>query len=100
MKSKKKYWDILLEKHNKTIYQTKIDTNQISEKNLIEFMKILLSKYVLSDDEILEHHIRIPFKKNKEYINVYRRNNALNEPLDINFYAQVADYSVSVNLVK
>ncbi len=98
MKSKKRYWNVLLEKHTKTIYKTKLDESHISEKNLTEFMKVLLSKYALSDDEILEQLVRIPFKRKIDYIIVHRSQSNLNEPLEINLSAQSADYSITVSL--
>ena len=99
MKSKIKYWEVLCEKHMQTIYKTKINTKHISEKNLIEFIRTLISKYALTDEEILEQYFTIPFKKKKNYINVLRTQSALNEPLSINFLAQVADISVTVRLI-
>ena len=99
MESKIKYWDILCEKHMETLYQTKINARHISEKNLIEFIRTLISKYALSDVEILEQYLTIPFKKKKNYINILRTNSHLNEPLSINFIAQVADISVTAQLI-
>ena len=99
MKSKIKYWDILCEKHMEIIYQTKIDTRHISEKNLIQLIRTLISKYALSDEEILEQHLTIPFKKKKDYINILRSNSKINEPLSINFITQVADISVTAQLI-
>ena len=99
MESKIKYWDILCEKHMEILYQTKINTRHISEKNLIEFIRTLISKYALSDGEILEQYLTIPFKKKKNYINIQRTNSHLNEPLSINFFGQAADISVTAQLI-
>lgn len=99
MKSKIKYWDILCEKHLETLFRTKINAKYISEKRLIEFIRTLLSKYALSDEEILEQYLRIPFKMKKDYINIQRTNSRLGEPLSINFMTQIADISVTVQLI-
>jgi len=95
MNSKTKYWKIECTRHLSTIYQTKVSSKHLSEKKLIEFIRVLMSKYALSNDEILEQHIRLPFKISKDYINVARTNSVLNEPLGINFMTQVADISIS-----
>ena len=100
MKSKKRYWVILLEQHNKVIYKAKRDESLISERKLIEFIKALLSKYALSDDEILEQFVRIPFKRKTDYIVVNKSISNLNELLSINYHAQLADYSITVSLVE
>jgi hypothetical protein len=99
MESKLKYWDILCEKHTEVLFRKKINTKHITEKNLIEFMRILISKYALSDEEILEHYITIPFKKKKNNINIQRSISYLNKPLSIiTFYEQVAGISVTASL--
>ena len=94
MTSKTKYWKIECTKHLSTLYQTEISTKHISEKKLAEFIKVLISKYALSDEEILQHYIQVPFKTKRDYINITRTNSKLNEPLRINFSATVADISV------
>lgn len=99
MESKIKYWNILCERHMEKLYQSKINTKHITEKNLIAFIRTLISKYALSDEEILEQYSTIPFKKKKNYINVLRTQSHLNEPLSINFFVQVADISVTVQLI-
>lgn len=96
MSSTEKYWNIECAKHLKTIYKTKVNTKHLSEKMLKEFMKVLMSKYALSDDEILEQHLRVPFQTPRNYINISRTNNELGKPLSINFSAQIADISISV----
>src|SRR5688572_17851352 len=95
MNSQTKYWEIRCTKHLLTIYQTKVSIKHLTEKKLIEFMKVLMSKYVLSDDEILEQYKRIPFKTTKDLIGIIRTNSKLNEPLSISFSAQLADISIS-----
>lgn len=96
----KKNWHILLEKHNTSVYEARVNINSITENELNGFMKTLLSKYCLTDDEILEQHLQIPFKKKKEYIKINRRSNKLAETLQISFDAQVADYSLTVCLIE
>jgi hypothetical protein len=99
MESELKYWDILCEKHKEVIFRKKINTQHITEKNLIEFMRTLISKYALSDEEILEQYITIPFKKKKNNINIQRSSSYLNKPLSIvTFYEQVAGISVTASL--
>lgn len=99
MASKFKYWDILCEKHMEVLFRKKIKTEHITEKNLIEFMRTLISKYALSDEEILEQYITIPFKKKKNYINIQKSSSHVNEPLSIiTFYEQVAGISVTASL--
>src|SRR5690606_22541082 len=100
MKNNESYWEIRLEKHTKIIFEGKINSKHISENNLIKFIKVILSKYTLSDTEILETYTSIPFQKRKEYISVTRSNNNLKDPLKIYFDAQLADYSIIVSLVK
>jgi hypothetical protein len=95
MDLKTKYWKIECTRHLSTIYQTKINTKHLSEKKLIDFIRLLMSKYALSDDEILEHYIQLPFKTSKNYINITRTSSKLNEPLNINYMAQVGDISIS-----
>jgi len=95
MSTKAKYWTIKCTKHLSTLYQTKVDTKYLSEDKLMEFIRILMSKYALSDDEILEQYLRRPFKKSVDFIQVVRTNSNLSEPLSINFTTQIADISVS-----
>lgn len=99
MEFKIRYWNIICEKHMEILYQKKVNTKYITEKNLIAFIRTLISKYALSDEEILEQYLTIPFKKKKNYINILRTQSHLNEPLLINFIAQVADISVTVQLI-
>ncbi len=82
----------------KSIFETKINTKHISEKKLIELIRALLSKYALSDQKILKQYVRIPFKKKKDYFNIKRYQNSLDEPLSISFYAQIADISIAIRL--
>lgn len=98
MKSQPKYWKIICSRHTLIIYHAKISTRHISERMLVEFIRTLISKYALSDGEILEQYARIPKKKRTDYINVIRTNSGLSEPLQINFSAQVADIYVDVSL--
>jgi hypothetical protein len=98
MNPENKYWKIECSRHLAIIFQTRVNTKHLSEKKLIEFIRILMSKYALSDDEILEQQLRIPFKKPKNYINIKRTNNKLGEPLNIDFSTQIADIYVSVSL--
>jgi hypothetical protein len=98
IKSDMKYWDILCERRLEILFRKKISATHISEKNLVEFIRTLLSKYGLSDDEILEQYLSIPFKKKKDYINVHRGNNIIGEQLSIIFSAQIADISVTAQL--
>lgn len=89
-----KYWQIECTRHLKTIYKTKVKASHLPEKKLEEFIAILISKYALSDEEILEQCLRQPFKKKRNYIDIQRSNNSLGEPLSIEFMAQSADISV------
>lgn len=100
MNTEKRFWEIECSKHLVTIFKKRVDTKYLTEKNLKEFIRILVSKYALSDDEILEQQLRIPFKKTKEYIEVRRKNNELGTPLAIYITAQVSDISVIVSLVQ
>ncbi len=100
MNSKTKYWKIECTKQLSTIFQTKVDTRHLTEKKLKEFIIVLISKYALSDDEILEQHLRVPFKKIKDYIQIQSENRKINNSLIINFSAQVADISVVVSLTE
>lgn len=96
MKSRTKYWHIICEQHSKSIFEAKINTKHISEKKLMELIRVLLSKYALADQEILEQYVRIPFKKKKGYFNIKRYQNTLDEPLLISFCAQIADISIAI----
>jgi hypothetical protein len=99
MGSKLKYWDILCEKNMEVLFRKKINTEHITEKSLIEFMRTLISKYALSDEEILEHYITIPFRKKKNHISIQRSSSHLNEPLSIvTFYEKVSGISVTTSL--
>lgn len=91
-----KYWQIECSRQLKTIYKTKVKASHLPEKQIEEFIRVLLSKYALSDEEILEQCLRQPFKKKKNYIDIQRSNNALGKPLSIEFVAQSADISVCV----
>lgn len=95
---KNRYWKIECHRHLLLLYETKINAGHISEKQLIEFIRVIVSKYALSDDEILEGYMRVPFKAKKDYINIIRANSNHNEPLSICFSTQVADISVTVCL--
>jgi hypothetical protein len=81
-----------------TIFSTKIKTTSISEKMLLEFIRVLMVKYVLSDDEIFEQCIRIPFRPKKEYIMIQRFQNVNGEEVDISYYSQSCDISVDISL--
>ena len=94
MKSKQKYWKIECTRHLSTIYETKVNTKHLSESKLKEFIRVLISKYALSDDEILEHYLRIPFQSKNDYINIVRTQSKLGEPLTIEFKTQSADICV------
>lgn len=96
MPPKDKYWKILCERQTTTLYETKVNIKILSEKNIFEFIRVLISKYALSDNEILEQHLRIPFKKSKDHIMIQRSNNRLGEPLSINFNSTNSGISVSV----
>lgn len=100
METKVKYWNVLCEKLNRLLYRENIRVSHISEQNLITFIKSLISKYALSDNEILEQHLNIPFKKKKNLIEVTRTNSKIGEPLSISFSAHVADISVTVILIE
>jgi hypothetical protein len=81
-----------------TIFSAKIKTTIITEERLLEFIRVLMAKYVLSDDEILEQYIRIPFKPKKEYVTIQRFQNVNGDELDISYYTQSSDLSVGVSL--
>jgi hypothetical protein len=98
MKPKGFYWKIKCCQHTKTIFSTKIKTNSITEKKLVEFIQTLMAKYALSDNEILEQHVRIPFKPKKEYISIQRYQNIKGEIIDVSYYSQSSDISVEVFL--
>jgi len=95
MNSTTKYWKIECAKHLSILFQTKVNAEHLPEKNLIEFIRTLMSKYALSDNEILEQCIRQPFKTSKDYIIITRSNSKLNEDLSISFMSQIADISIS-----
>ena len=82
----------------RTIFSTKIKTTSITEERLLELIRVLMSKYALSDNEILEQYIRIPFKPKKEYIMIRRFQNVNGGKFDICYYAQSSDISVDVSL--
>jgi hypothetical protein len=81
-----------------TIFSTKIKTTSITEQRLLEFIRVLMAKYVLSDDEILEQYIKIPFRPKKEYITIQRFQNVHGDELVISYYTQSSDMSVDVSL--
>jgi hypothetical protein len=91
-----KYWQIECTRHLETFFKTQVRASYLPEKNLEEFIRSIFCKYALSDGEILEECLRVPFKKKKEYVKIFRRNNSLGKPLSISFMAQVADISVQV----
>lgn len=94
MTSQEIYWKIKCTKHLSTLFETKINVRNISEKKLIEFIKTLVYKYALSDGEILEQYLQAPFNAKRNYIDIKRISNNLNEPLNISYITQVADISV------
>lgn len=100
MKQIPKYWKIVCSRHTSVLYQAQINTKHISERLLEQFIRTLISKYALSDNEIMEQHTRVPFKNKKDYISVVRTGCDLNEPLKINFSSQVADIYVDVCLTE
>jgi hypothetical protein len=81
-----------------TVFSKKIKTTSITEERLLAFIRVLMAKYVLSDDQILEQYIRIPFKPKKEYITIQRFQNVNGGELDISYYTQSSDISVDVSL--
>ena len=67
MEHKKGYWEVICTEGLHTLYKTKIATTLISETNLSKFLNFILSKYALTNDEVLEELITIPLKKKKKY---------------------------------
>jgi len=98
MKIEDKYWEVVCYRHLKEIYKTSINTKHISEKGLKTFIETLMAKYALSDDEIVEQYLRIPFKKPKKYIHISRTSEFIHEQLHITFMTQIADISILANL--
>jgi hypothetical protein len=93
-----KYWQIICSQHIKTVYQTKIKANHISDKKLINLIRALMSKYSLSDEEIVEEHLNASTKRHKKYITVSRVAEKIGESLHIGFYSQSADISITAQL--
>ena len=94
MEIEDKYWEVVCCRHLKTIYKTSINTKHISEKGLKSLIETLMAKYVLSDDEIVEEYLRIPFKKPIKYVQISRTSEFINEQLHITFMTQIADISI------
>jgi hypothetical protein len=92
------YWKITCCRHMQTIFSTKVKTTNLTEERLLAFIRVLMSKYALSDNEILEQYIRIPFKPKKEYITIQRFQNVNGDELDISYYTQSSDISIDVSL--
>lgn len=89
------YWTIECSQHLKMIFRHKVKTTHLSEKKLVEFMKVLLAKYALSPEEILETFTRIPFKPSKDYIQISRSDESIHKNITISFSGQVADISIT-----
>ena len=96
----KQYWKIECTGHLKTLYETKVSVKHISEKRLMHFMQVLVYKYILTPDEILDEYKSIPFIKKKQYVHVLRSNEERDGKIKINFTADNSGISIIAYLVE
>lgn len=98
MIAERKYWKIECSQHTKILFSAKVETSSISEKKLKELIDLLMVKYALSDSEILEKCMSVPFKRTNRYVQIERYQEAIYNELRIVFSSQICDIAVTACL--
>ena len=71
----------------------------MSEKSIQQFMRTMIAKYALSNQEILEQFIAVPFRGKTDLIQIIRSAPNLEQPLQIGFSTQVSDITMDALLM-
>jgi hypothetical protein len=95
----KRYWKIECSEHKTSKLKVKVPETHLSEKRLKHFIQVMIAKYALTPQEILDEHIAIPFKHRKEYVTINRTNSLHNGKVSIIFFADSGGISVTAHLV-
>ena len=99
MKStKRRFWRIECWRGVEKFYEDTVGVKHISDKNIAKYLKVLMYKYALDNNEILEEFMRRPFKKAKAYVNISETNQVINDYLHIVYSAHIADISIDITL--
>jgi hypothetical protein len=81
------------------IFEGKVKATTMSENGVREFMKMMVAKYALTDQEILQENQLMPFEKKHSLISVNRSNSSLNDRLSIEFSFRSADITIETTLI-
>jgi|SRR5690606_6688837 len=100
MSKNRRFWKVECTRGIKTLYSTEIPVSNIGENKLKELLRELLSRYALTDDEVTELYISIPFKKKKKYFDVIRCQNDVGEKPAISYMASASSISITATLVE
>ena len=97
---KKRFWRIEIEEKTKIISSTIIHAGQITESKIEELLKVVYSKYILSDEEILATYARKNTKRYAGLIHYNRfQNRNQNNDIEITYLAQSSGISITIILV-
>jgi hypothetical protein len=94
-----KYWKIECSKGMKALYSNVIPVNHLKEPALKKLLFYLALKYALTDQEVTEQFLTIPFRKKTQYFDIQRRQSFKNEKIHISFSIEVSSVSVTATLI-
>lgn len=99
MSTIKKKWRLECSEQMKTLFSCDIDVSKITEQRLQELIRLLISKYALSNEEILQTCYNQNTKNFRNYIHIERSQSRLNEKLSIGYYCCSSNIDISIILV-
>lgn len=97
---KKRFWRIEIEEGIKKISSLIIFAGQITDNKIVELMKVLYAKHILSDEEVLSTFAKSNTKRYADLID-YNRFQGRNQDdnIKITYLAQSSGISITVSLV-
>lgn len=98
MKNKGNVWDVKVCQKMDILFTTEVPCTILSEKSIVNLARTLVSKYALTDAEIVSQFISKTSKLSSCISEVNRFQSQLDEPLGIWYSVQVADISVDIAL--
>lgn len=93
------FWRIEIEKGIKSLSSMIVPTGQISDNNIEKLIEVLISKYMLSDEEIISSLCNKNTKRHQNYFQYNREARPEGERVRINYYAQMSSISIVITLV-
>ena len=97
----KRFWKIECEEGIKKTSSMIVPTNQFSEKKVVELIKLLFTKYTLTDEEILSSLIRTSSSIDNNLIKIERHSELdfRTDQIRICFSAKSSLISITANLI-